>query len=94
MMKLSRFNFFKPRRSPQKIELQRFVNFDLDTVGWYALGHHRDRVFLAIVKQRGPLQSPFYEIRRVWAEQIGEGITELESSSPNAQPITVIEFYV
>jgi hypothetical protein len=93
MMKLNHFNFFKLWRSPQKIELQRFVDFDLDTVGWYASGHHSDRAFLAIVKQQEPLQSPFYEIRRVWAEQTGEEIRELESFSPNAQPITVIEFY-
>jgi hypothetical protein len=93
MVKLSRLNFFQIRRSPQKIELRRYINFYLDTIGWYAPGHHQDKAFLAIVEQQEPFHTPSYEIRRVWAKQTGEELRELKYFRPHAKPITIIEFY-
>jgi hypothetical protein len=88
------FNFFKVRQSNQIIELKRFINFDLDTFGWYALGHHSDKTFLAIVNQKEPVRTPSYEIRRVWTEWEGDRLQEASFFAPNAKPITIIEFYV
>lgn len=93
MVRVSQFNFFKIRQWEQSIELKRFINFDMDTVGWYALGHHHDKTFLAIVDQKEPFHMPFYEIRRVWAKLEGNQLREIRHFMPNAKPITIIEFY-
>ena len=90
---LSQFNFFKTRQWQQSIELKRFTNFDLDTFGWYALGHYSDKTFLAIVTQKEPVRTPSYEIRRVWTEWESDRLQEASFFALNAKPITIIEFY-
>jgi hypothetical protein len=98
MVSLSRFdffqfNFFKTRQSNQSIVLKRFINFDLDTFGWYALGHYSDKTFLAIVDQKETMRTPSYKIRRVWTEGEGDRLQEAKFFAPNAKPVTIIEFY-
>lgn len=89
---LSQFIFFRKLQWKQSIELKRFTNSNLDTVGWYALGHYNDKVFLAIVDRKEPLHMPFYEIRRVWTKWEGSQLQETRFSAPNAKSITIIEF--
>lgn len=93
MVGLSQFNFFKTQQRKQSIELKGFINFELDTVGWYALGHYDDKMFLAIVDRKETLHIPSYEIRRVWAKLEGNQFQEIGDLTPNAEPITIIEFY-
>lgn len=90
---LSQFVSLKARYSEQNIELKRFINFDLDTFGWYALGHYDNEKFIAIVDQREALRTPSYKIRRVWARLEDNELQETTFFSPKAEPATILEFY-
>lgn len=100
---LSQFISFKTQHWEQSIkvrsievrgiEVKRFINFDLDTFGWYALGHFDNKTFLAIIDQKEALRTPSYKIRRVWAQWEDNELQETTFFAPNAEPVTILEFY-
>jgi hypothetical protein len=88
-----------PTKSP-KIELKNFINFDLDCLGWYAIGHHNSQDFLVSLSQKGVNIKPHSEtyhltpVQRIWARiDDAIGIEQTEETSEGAVPITFVELF-
>jgi hypothetical protein len=87
-------------KSEPEIELKNFINFDLDCVGWYAIGHHYSQDFLASLSKKGVNIKPHSEIyhlmpvQRIWAKIDSViGIEQTDATSEGAIPITFVELF-
>jgi hypothetical protein len=85
---------------PPKIELKNFINFDLDCLGWYAIGHYSSQDFLVSLSQKGVNIKPQSEtyhlasVQRIWAKiDDAIGIEQTEETSEGAVPITFVELF-
>lgn len=91
---LLNFTETKETKAANKIDLQEFVNIDLDVLGYYALGHHEPDLFLkALAKKEGYIQLSEHEVRRSWAVFKGKDFEEVDELTSGAIPITSIEIY-
>jgi hypothetical protein len=87
-------------KSKSKIELKNFIDFDLDCLGWYAIGHHDSQDFLACLSKKGvnvKCKSEKYHltlVQRIWVKIDSIiGIEEVDATSEDAIPITFIELF-
>jgi hypothetical protein len=102
---LERFSTYQaikslPTKSEPEIELENFIDFDLDCVGWYAMGHHNSQDFLASLSKKGVNIKPNPEIyhltsvQRTWAKiDSAIGIEQIDAPSKGAVPITFVELF-
>ncbi|MBW4618172.1 MAG: hypothetical protein KME17_02145 [Cyanosarcina radialis HA8281-LM2] len=80
-------------KAASKIELQEFINIDLDVLGYFAVGHHEPERFLkTVAKQKGDFP-PQERVRWSWAVFEGNKFEEVEELTLGATPITQIEIY-
>ncbi len=73
------------------IDLQPFLDIELDVSGWYALGHYHPEVFHDVVMQ----QELFYpvcidEVRLGWARFEGNQFDFTTQPTEDYQPVTLV----
>ncbi|MGH2413162.1 MAG: hypothetical protein ACRDEA_05640 [Microcystaceae cyanobacterium] len=74
------------------ISLHHFVDFDLDTVGWYTLGHHDPQDFMTAVVQRDSNFNVLVaQVQLTWAIFQDNDFEITDSPVPGSQAITLIE---
>jgi hypothetical protein len=96
---MTNFNLFKVLKERHKakrhaqIKLHHFINFDMDTVGWYAFGHHDEINFLTHVAKQKYRFTPLYTVKKTWVRFKDNQIEETSCAAPGTEPVTMIEFY-
>lgn len=90
---LSILNIKPKTKASNLLDLKMFV--DLDTLGWYALGHHDPKEFLVVVAQKEPNTTILScdRVRWSWAIVNENEIEEVSDLISEAKPITLIEIY-
>jgi hypothetical protein len=90
-------NLFGTQKNTQLLtyrELQFFVNFDYDTVGWYALGHHDTKEFLAAVAQQDTHTNfSTDQVQLTWAIFKDDNFETFDIPVKGSQPITLVEHW-
>jgi hypothetical protein len=77
-----------------EIVVREFVDTDLDVEGWYALGHHSTREFLASVGQQESLwRLKRNRVEHLWATISHNHLELFDEAVPDTQPITVIRLF-
>uniref|UniRef100_B8HNW9 Uncharacterized protein n=1 Tax=Cyanothece sp. (strain PCC 7425 / ATCC 29141) TaxID=395961 RepID=B8HNW9_CYAP4 len=86
------FKIHKLVKSNPEIALKAFVDLDLDLFGYYAIGHHNKRDFLAVVQEQRPGYSllSVENVQQVWAKFDGNDFVEVDRHAAGAQPITLV----
>jgi hypothetical protein len=86
-----------PTKSNPEIELKKFINFDLDCVGWYAIGHYNSKDFLLSLSKKGvDIKSHskinyLMPVQRIWVKIDSSRIELADSKSEGVVPITFVE---
>jgi hypothetical protein len=82
----------KVRVSRKKINIEFFVDLDEDIAGWYALGHHDPKEFLAIVVRQNPgIKLSCDEVKLIWAKFEHEDfLASIEKPTDSILPITFL----
>ena len=94
MKKFNIFGFNPKIQETSQIELKKFVDFDLDVVGWYAQGHHNAEKFLSIVAEKEPyIKFSSSRVRWSWVKLHDNGFEEVNNVALEAMPITFIAIY-
>jgi hypothetical protein len=80
-------------KAASKINLQEFINIDLDVLGYFAVGHHEPDRFLKTVAKKEGYFLPHERVRWSWAVFEGNKFEEVDELTLGATPITQIEIY-
>lgn len=92
--KLMQFNRQNVNETKTVIIPKPFVDLLLDATGWYAVGHHDQKKFLAAVIKEEKYPYTHWRSQHVklaWAKFEGNNFELIEQHSKDAQPITLIE---
>ncbi|HAX89145.1 MAG TPA: hypothetical protein DCY91_23485 [Cyanobacteria bacterium UBA11370] len=84
----------KTQATATPINLKPFVDFWLDTVGWYALGHHEPEQFIAAVVEKEPdCNYTPDQVQLAWAKFKGHDFEVTDVSILGSQAITLVEYW-
>lgn len=74
---------------PTRIVLQEFVDIDWDARGWYAIGHHQPKLFIAAVAKY-ELTHKLREshVEQSWARIEGQQVEWFDEPIEGTQPVT------
>ena len=74
------------------IAIASFIDFSLDIVGWYAVGHHQPQPFLSAIAQQDS-QALFVaeQVEWTWAKLLGKYFVVTGEPGDGSQPITLVE---
>lgn len=95
-MFISKFKIFskvKTNQTERNIALKTFIDLYFDTAGWYALGHHEPKAFLAAVVKQQPYAKKFSttQVQLTWAKFEGKDFEITEVPISGSQAITLLE---
>jgi len=99
-MMLGKLNLFGSREktaiaTDTDIDLKFFVDFYLDTVGWFAIGHHEPEKFLAAIVQKDANACfSVGQVQLTWAKFPDGDINDIEVTNEpviGSQAITLVE---
>lgn len=94
-MLIERINFAEGKHQEQidsVIELNSFIDLYFDTMGWYALGHHRPEKFLAAIYDRDRhAKFSIEDVEWKWMISQTNGIKIIDTPVFNSQPVTLVE---
>lgn len=88
------FSKTKTTRVDRPIVLKPFVDLYLDTIGWYALGHHDPHEFLTAVTKKEPYADLSLEqVQLTWANFVESDFEITEFPDEYSQAVTIVESY-
>jgi hypothetical protein len=99
-MMLGKLNLFGFREKEKvaiatDIDLKFFVDFYLDTVGWFAIGHHEPEKFLAAILEKDPnARFAIGQVQLTWAKFPDDERNDIEVTKEpvvGSQAITLVE---
>lgn len=83
----------QPVSSPQ-IAVRSFVDVEMDVEGWYALGHHAPKTFLAaVLEHESPEQLEQNDVEYLWAIFTGNNFELFDQIVPGSSPVTIVRLF-
>jgi hypothetical protein len=77
-----------------KLTIKKFIDLDLDVIGWYTIGHHHSEQFIAEVRSCVPGYRLYQaDVEYVWAEFSNQRMELFDEPSDDAQPVTLVRYF-